>query len=214
MKQKTSVYLDDLDRDAVQNISEYYGITSDTDVLCFSVRAVARAIPKKAHKGAQAIMVPVQDGGLMAQKQWQVDVYTSREQSIPHTFYDETLVALRNQVSSWLISAHPTYIKSGGVTYEKEGKHWEPFFTETDKLAYRDFCNQKLDIQRGPEYEERGFIDGKFSLEHVRKTLKYGDPDEVNKMLQRGWHIIAFQNKQSPDEYALYILGHTEQDAF
>ena len=44
MKQRTSVYLDDLDREAVRKVAEYYGITSDTDVLCFSVRSVARAI--------------------------------------------------------------------------------------------------------------------------------------------------------------------------
>jgi len=83
--------------------------------------------------------------------------------------------------------------------YEKKDKHWKPLFlfTKADEQVYHDFSHQRLNIQRGPEYEERGFIDGKFSLESVKKTLKQDDPHEVNKMLQRGWHIIAFQNSQS-----------------
>src|SRR6266446_1630712 len=113
MKQRTSVYLDDLDRESVQQVGEYYGITSDTDVLCFSVRAVARTIAKSPKKGEQTIMIPVQDNVLTTKKQWQVQVFTTEgPDGVSHMFYDETLAALRKQVYSWLTIAQPTYLES------------------------------------------------------------------------------------------------------
>jgi hypothetical protein len=165
MKQKTSVYLDDLDREAVRQVGEYYGITSDTDALCFSVRAVARVLPKQQKEG-QIMTIPTPgDDDLFARKQWQVDIYTSKDQTVPHTFYGETMKDLKEQVYEWLLTAHPTYMqsKSGFV---KEGKGWRPHYTEHDESAYKEFCSRGLDIKKGPEYVESGFVDGKFLLVH------------------------------------------------
>jgi hypothetical protein len=213
MKQKTSVYLDDLDREAVQRVGEYYGITSDTDVLCFSVRAVARAVPNISHqKREQAPVVPIQDGGVMSKKQWQVDVYTSPDQALPHTFYDATLIPLREQVYSWLTSARPTYIRSGNI-YEKEGKYWRPFVVEHDELAYGEFCKRSLHVQRGPDYEEQGMVDGTFRLEYVKTTTKHDDPSMVNLMIQRGWRILTLEESKETG-MTWYVLGHTEEGAF
>lgn len=213
MKQKTSVYLDDPDREAVQRVGEYYSITSDTDVLCFSVRAVARALPQNAQKEAQALAIPVQEGVLIAQKRWQVEVSTSADQEVPQVFYGETLAMLRDQIHSWLMIAHPGFLQSGGTRYIKEGKRWTPLMTELDTLVYREFCQRGLSIQRGPEYDNPGFLEGKFRIEYVRKTIKEDRPESVNQCLQRGWHLLGLETSQTADT-AWYVLGHTEPDAF
>jgi Arc/MetJ-type ribon-helix-helix transcriptional regulator len=41
-KHRTSIYLDEQDRQAIQVIKERYGITSDSDVIRFALRLVAR----------------------------------------------------------------------------------------------------------------------------------------------------------------------------
>ncbi len=41
-KQRTSIYLDERDRQAIQVIKERHGITSDSDVIRFALRLVAR----------------------------------------------------------------------------------------------------------------------------------------------------------------------------
>jgi len=41
-KQRTSIYLDEQDRQAIATIKERYGITSDSDVIRFALRLVAR----------------------------------------------------------------------------------------------------------------------------------------------------------------------------
>lgn len=42
MKKRTNIYLDEQDRRAIQAIKERYGITSDSDVIRFALRLVAR----------------------------------------------------------------------------------------------------------------------------------------------------------------------------
>jgi len=155
----------------------------------------------------------------MTQKQWQVSFYVSEEQETPQIFYDETLAGIYTQVSSWLLSTCPIYLKSGEIIYTKHGKGWDcpgsHYFTvSSSQQAYKIFCDQVLDFQKGPQYEECGFIDGKFRLEYVKKTLQCDDPKEVNRMLQRGWHLIAFQNSYQASDSSYYILGHIEQYAF
>jgi len=44
MKQRTTIYLDDQDRQAIKRIGHYYGISSDSDVIRFVVRKVAREV--------------------------------------------------------------------------------------------------------------------------------------------------------------------------
>ena len=41
-KQRTSIYLDEQDRQAIQVIKERYGITSESDVIRFALRLIAR----------------------------------------------------------------------------------------------------------------------------------------------------------------------------
>jgi hypothetical protein len=199
----------------VQQIGEYYGITSDTDVFSFSVRAVARAIPKHQKEG-QDMTIPTQSDVFTQRKQWQVVIYTSEDpQTIPHTLYGKTLRSLRDQVYEWLLAAQPTYIDGGLERYQKKDGKWRPLYTESNASAYSRFCNEGLEIQRGPEYEERGFIDGKFRLEYVRKTLKHDRTEYVNQMLNRGWHILDLELDKGDDEQRTwYVLGHVEPDAF
>lgn len=212
MKQKTSVYLDDPDREAVERVGTYYGISSDTDVLCFSVRAVARTLGPEIYKGEQLVSVNVQAEVPVAQKQWQVEVLTTPDQQIPHTFYSSTLAALRQQVSEWIIAARPRYIRSK-LTFKKEGKYWHPLITEHDESAYKDFCKRGLAISRGPEYQAHGFIDGKFCLEYVRTTRSSDMDDLTNDLLQRGWHILSVSPSQETGTIWT-MLGHTEEEAF
>ncbi len=42
-KRRTSIYLDEADKAAIQTIKERYGITSDSDAIRFAVRQVAAA---------------------------------------------------------------------------------------------------------------------------------------------------------------------------
>jgi Arc/MetJ-type ribon-helix-helix transcriptional regulator len=42
MKKRTNIYLDEQDRQAIAVIKERYGITSDSDVIRFALRLVAR----------------------------------------------------------------------------------------------------------------------------------------------------------------------------
>ncbi len=46
MKQRTTIYLDDQDRQAIKRIGHYYGISSDSDVIRFVVRKVAREVER------------------------------------------------------------------------------------------------------------------------------------------------------------------------
>ena len=155
--------------------------------------------------------IPTQGNGLSPQKRWQVDIYTEKDQTIPHTFYDATMASLREQVYTWLVTAQPTYVRSKAA-YKKEGKHWSPLYTENNERLYREFAGNGLDIQKGPEYEEGGFIDGKFNLEHVKVTLKHDNPDIVNNMLQRGWHILTLEKGEESGR-TFYVLGHVEEGA-
>jgi hypothetical protein len=215
MKQKTSIYLDDPDREAVQKVGEYYGITSDTDVFSFSVRAVARAIANTQKEG-QVMNIPTQSDILAQRKQWQVTIRTSEDpQAIPHILYGESLRDLRERVFEWLVIAQPLYIDGGIKVYDKKGGKWKPLITENNATAYREFSRFGLAIERGPEYEDRGFVDGKLRLEYIRKTLKHDQPDAVNQMLERGWHILTLElDKSYSEERTWYVLGHTEPDAF
>jgi hypothetical protein len=145
-------------------------------------------------------------------KQWQTTVYTSKGQDDPHTFYDQSLIDLRTQVYSWLMATQPTYMRSGGI-YEKDRGMWSTMLTSVDQQAYLDFCERGLHIQRGPEYDNPGFIDGTFRLEYVRKTVKDDQPSNVNQMLERGWHILALEKSEDTGR-TWYVLGHCEPDAF
>lgn len=41
-KKRTSIYLDETDRKAIQTIKDRYGITSDSDAIRFALRLVAQ----------------------------------------------------------------------------------------------------------------------------------------------------------------------------
>jgi len=145
----------------------------------------------------------------MSDKQWQVDVYTNSGQETPHTFYDASLVALREQVYAWLVENKPVYLRSEDVR-KKGGPNWQPY--QLDHHIYRIFCDSSLSIQRGPEYEDRGFIDGKFQLAYVRQVARREYEHEANPMFQRGWVLLAVET--SEETGSAYVLGHVEQDAF
>ncbi len=51
-KHRTSIYLDEQDRQAIQVIKARYGITSDSDVIRFALRLVAREEGKPYVSGA------------------------------------------------------------------------------------------------------------------------------------------------------------------
>jgi hypothetical protein len=155
----------------------------------------------------------------MSKNQWQVDVFTARDQQTPHTFYGASLLALRERVYATLVKDRPTYMRSGGAPYTKEkgpagrGDIWtQPYMSASDQTAYEDFCKKHLHIQQGPEYEAIGFIDGTFQLAYVRKIARTDIENDANSMLRRGWVLLAVENNE--ESGVAYVLGHVEQDAF
>jgi hypothetical protein len=49
--QRTSIYLDDQDRDALRVIREAHGIASDASAIRFAVRSMARDLERKPRRG-------------------------------------------------------------------------------------------------------------------------------------------------------------------
>lgn len=148
-------------------------------------------------------------------KQWQVTVYLSKDEE-PYTIYGDTHETLREEVCTLLCEKKPDRITCGYHTYRKENGRWiQGKFTDSDQKAYADFCRRALDIRCGPEYIDHGFIDGRFRLEYVKTVTKYHDVDQVNKMLKRGWHILALEQQDVEPKMTTtyYILGHIEENA-
>ena len=49
--QRTSIYLDDQDRDALRVIREEHGIATDASAVRFAIRQMARDIERRAKRG-------------------------------------------------------------------------------------------------------------------------------------------------------------------
>lgn len=147
-------------------------------------------------------------------KQWQVTVYLSKDEEA-YTIYGDTHETLKEEVCTLLCEKKPDRITCGYHTYRKENGRWvQGKFTDSDQKAYADFCRRALDIRSGPEYVERGFVDGRFRLEYVKTTTKHHDVDQVNKMLKRGWHILELEKSEDAGATSTwYVLGHVEEDA-
>jgi len=163
----------------------------------------------------------------MQKKHWQVDIYTTRKQEAPETMYGEALIILREQVFAWLKETRPTYLRSGNFECHKgSGGAWEKLQTKDDTRVYREFCDKRLDIYRGPDYEDAGVVNGLFQPACARKIEKQKDQYEINRMLRRGWHILTWEKltmlytpggplvKEEEIETTYFILGHSEEDAF
>jgi hypothetical protein len=163
----------------------------------------------------------------MQKKQWQVEISTMRKQEVPEILYGETLALLREQAFTWLKEVRPAFLQSGNFECHRgSGGAWERFQTKDDKQVYQEFCNNWLDISRGPNHEDPGVINGLFQPVCARKMAKQKDLMELNRMLRRGWHILTWEKltvlhvpggpliKEEGVETTYFILGHTEEDAF
>ena len=63
--QRTSIYLDDQDRDALRVIREEHGIATDASAVRFAIRQMARDIERRAKRGqskGQAALSADQEG--------------------------------------------------------------------------------------------------------------------------------------------------------
>jgi hypothetical protein len=146
-------------------------------------------------------------------KQWKTTIYLS-EEKIPHIVFGDTHDELKEEAMNLLWELKPDLIRSDRAFYRKERGRWVPRLTASDMEAYEAFCRSCLSIERGPEYTDRGFVDGRFRLEYVKTTSKYHDVDQVNKMLKRGWHILGLERDEDAGiTTTWYVLGHVEADA-
>jgi hypothetical protein len=51
MKKKTTIYLDDSDRQAIVEIKQHYSVTSDSDAIRLALSLTSKNIDQKSKKG-------------------------------------------------------------------------------------------------------------------------------------------------------------------
>jgi hypothetical protein len=82
------------------------------------------------------------------------------------------------------------------------------------------FIRDAMIVEKGPDYREVVFVDGKFQLHLIRTVQRESKELLVNDMLQRGWYIIGLEYKGNLDRTdqmssrdIIFVLGHPEENA-